>query len=143
MSGPSCVRLLAVVNQMRRSLEYQNEGAVVGVVSWWYEHLLAQVLIQTTATAIHESARLSLKECPETEAIPGWPLVDMDRPPPGQSWMLAAIAAKTQLTAYLIPVPMRRYQKEELVVYRGLRDTLTRTAEAAAWLRRKERDAAE
>ena len=144
LSGLTCVRLLAVVNQMRRSLEYQDEGAVGGVVAWWYEHLLSLSLIQTTTTAIHESARLSPKECPETEVVPGWPLVDMNRPPPGQSWMLAAIAANTQLTAYLIPVPMRRYEKEESKLYRCIWDTSARTAEAAAWLlRRKQGEAAE
>src|SRR5690606_34319323 len=51
---------------------------------------------------------------PEPHVLRGWPEVDLDRQPPGHSWILTACIDHDILTAYLVPIRLDRQVGAEL-----------------------------
>lgn len=140
-SDLDCIKLLGCVAMIRQSPEVHEEAALVEVVSWWYEHLLALALIESTAAAIYMAALSAPAGYSQSEAVHEWPVVDMNQGRPSRSWMLTAITANNQLTAHLVSVPIPPIRDRDLAEYRMLRASLARSSEAAVWLMRKRREA--
>ena len=137
LSELSSVRLLAGIAAVKRSLPVRELKVVRAIIDWWYQHLLALSLVDTMSAAAHKAGWLTPESCPSPEVLPGWPLVDLDRIPPGRAWMLAATRVGGALTAHLIPVALRRQRNGEFPRLRDLTYDLARTAAATAWIRAK------
>lgn len=143
ISNLSALRLLRAVGQAKKAVAVPEETSVERVMEWWYAHLLALALVDGFVAATHLAAWLSPDGLPEPNPkVPGWPEVDLEKHPPGRTWMLAATETRGAVHAYLVPVEMERQRPGEFQFLRNLTYDVMHTQKLEAKYNARSRSAA-
>lgn len=104
---------------MREDPAAADTVAADEALQWWYDHLLAIALVDATVASMHRVAWLQ-PTAPDCLQLPDWPSVDLDRYAPGHAWLITATVQRDMLSAYLIPVRLRKQREGEFEFSRAL-----------------------